>query len=131
MEVIIQVNGQPVAVEVTVEVYEYLIQADYKNENLLHEQRRHWDARGFDEYIVFTEGRSYCSVSPEQWVCRKEMMQEIHATLRACTESQRRRFLLHAVEGMSFAKIAYVCGCSKAAVQESIEAVRKKFREIL
>ena len=131
MEVIIQVNGQPVAVEVTVEVYEYLIQAEHKNENLLHEQRRHWDGRGFDEYIVFAEGRSYCSVSPEQWVCRKETLQEIHATLMICTESQRRRFLLYAVEGMSYAKIACVCGCSKAAVQESIEAVRKKFRGIL
>ena len=59
MEVIIQVNGQPVAVEVTVEVYEYLIQAEHKNKNWLHEQRRHWDGRGFDEYIAFTEGRSY------------------------------------------------------------------------
>ena len=131
MEVIIQVNGQPVAVEVTVEVYEYLIQAEHKDENLLHEQRRHWDGRGFDEYIVFAEGRSYYSISPEQWVCREETMQEIHAALMCCTENQRRRFLLHAIEKMSYSEIGHVCGCSKVSVYESIRMVRKKVKEIL
>lgn len=56
MEVTINYNGQAVAVEVTLEVYEFLDQADHKAENLSHEQRRHWDGREFDEYIVATEG---------------------------------------------------------------------------
>ena len=56
MEVTINYNGQAVAVEVTLEVYEYLDRADHKAENLSHEQRRHWDGREFDEYIVATEG---------------------------------------------------------------------------
>lgn len=61
MEVTINYNGQAVAVEVTLEVYEFLDQADHKAENLSHEQRRHWDGREFDEYqtaarfIVFPE----------------------------------------------------------------------------
>ena len=130
MEVAINNNGQLVTVEVTVEVYEYLKQAAHKEENLAHEQRRHWDSREFDEQIIFDEGRSRYYVTPEQWVCRLETIQEIRAALMICTENQRRRFLLHAVEGMSFAEIAYACGCSKGAVQESIEAVRKKFRKI-
>ena len=45
MEVTINYNGQAVAVEVTLEVYEFLDRADHKAENLSHEQRRHWDAR--------------------------------------------------------------------------------------
>ena len=49
MEVTIHYNGQAVAVEVTLEVYEFLDQADHKAENLSHEQRRHWDGREFDE----------------------------------------------------------------------------------
>ena len=59
MEVTIQYNGQAVTVEVTLEVYEYLDRADHKAENLSHEQRRHWDGRNFDEYIVATEGISF------------------------------------------------------------------------
>ena len=56
MEVTINYNGQAVAVEVTLEVYELLDRADHKTENLFHEQRRHWDGREFDEYIITTEG---------------------------------------------------------------------------
>ncbi len=56
MEVTINYNGQAVAVEVTLEVYEFLDRADHKAENLSHEQRRHWDGREFDEYIIATEG---------------------------------------------------------------------------
>ena len=39
MEVTINYNGQAVAVEVTLEVYEFLDRADHKTENLFHEQR--------------------------------------------------------------------------------------------
>ena len=60
MEITINYYGQ--AVSVSVEVYEYLTQADHKAENLAHEQRRHWDGREFDEYIISTEGRlPYCA----------------------------------------------------------------------
>ena len=128
MEIAITINGQHFTVEVTAEVYEYLKQAARKEENLAHEQRRHWDRREFDEQIIFDEGRACCYVTPEQWVCRMETMQEIRTALMVCTENQRRRFLLYAMEGMSFTEIAHVCDCSKAAVQDSIEAVRKKFR---
>ena len=60
MEITINYYGQ--AVSVSVEVYEFLTQADHKTENLAHEQRRHWDGREFDEYIISTEGRlPYCA----------------------------------------------------------------------
>ena len=101
MEVTINIDGQALSVEVTVEVYEYLDRADHKEENLAHEKRRHWDSREFDEYIVLTEGRSCYYQTPEQWVCRKETMLEIKAALALCTEVQRRRFLLYALEGLS------------------------------
>ena len=88
MEVTINIDGQALSVEVTVEVYEYLDRADHKEENLAHEKRRHWDSREFDEYIVLTEGRSCYYQTPEQWVCRKETMLEIKAALALCTEAQ-------------------------------------------
>ncbi len=52
MEVTINYNGQAVAVEVTLEVYEFLDRADHKTENLFHEQRRHWDGRVEPEHRV-------------------------------------------------------------------------------
>ena len=77
MKVTINYNGQAVAVEVTLEVYEFLDRADHKTENLFYEQRR--------------------------------------------------RFLLYALDGLSLAEIGVLCGCSKVAVYQSVEAVRKKF----
>ena len=81
MEITIQINGQAVSVDVSIEVYTYLDQADHKDENLAHEQRRHWDMRELDEYIIANEcSRSYI-LTPEQIVCRKETLAEITATL--------------------------------------------------
>ena len=131
MEVTINYNGQMVSVEVTEEVYEFLNYADNKVENLAHEQRRHWDGREFDEYIILTEGCIYYTQSPEQYLCHKETMQEIRAALERCTEIQRHRFLLYALEDLSYAEIGRLCGCAKVTVYESIEAVRKKCRKIL
>lgn len=128
MEVFIKIDGQAVSVEVTVEVCECLDRAAHKAENLAHEQRRHWDRREFDEYIIARESRCY-SETPEQWLCRKETLQEIISALESCTEIQRQRFLLFALDGLSYAEIGKLCGCSKAAVQDSIKAVRKKCRD--
>ena len=68
MEVTINYNGQAVAVEVKLEVYEFLDRADHKTENLLHEQRRHWDGREFDEYRVATEGMGIYGETPEEYL---------------------------------------------------------------
>ena len=127
MEVTINYNGQAVAVEVTLEVYEFLDRADHKAENLSHEQRRHWDGREFDEYIVATEGVGIYGETPEEYLCRMETLDELMAVLETCTEAQRRRFLLYALDGLTLAEIGTVCGCSKVSVHESIDAVRKKF----
>ena len=129
MEITINVGGQIVSVEVSVEVYEYLDAADRKEENLAHEQRRHWDMREFDEYIVFSEGRSFYYQTPEHILMRKETMQMIQDVLMLCTENQRRRFLLYALEDMSCAQIAALYGCSKISVHESIQTVRKKCKK--
>ena len=128
MEITINYYGQ--AVSVSVEVYEYLTQADHKTENLAHEQRRHWDGREFDEYIISTEGRlPYCA-TPDELVCQRETLNEILAVLALCTATQQERFLLYALDGFNCAEIGEMCGCSKQAVRLSIEAVRKKFLKI-
>src|SRR5699024_11330380 len=85
MEVTIHYNGQAVAVEVTLEVYEFLDRADHKTENLFHEQRRHWDGREFDEYIVATEGVGIYGETPEDYLCRMETLGELMAVDRKST----------------------------------------------
>ena len=102
-----------------------------RTRNLSHEQRRHWDGREFDEYIVATEGVGIYGETPEEYLCRMETLGELMAVLDTCTEAQRRRFLLYALDGLSFSEIAALCGCSKSSVQGSIEAVRKIFQKNL
>ena len=126
MEITINYYGH--AVSVSVEVYEYLTQADRKTENLAHEQRRHWDRRELDEYIIAAEGRLPHRATPEELVCQRETLDEILAVLALCTDTQRERFLLHALYDLSYAEIAELCGCSKYAVRDSILAVRKIFK---
>ena len=127
MEITIKINGQMVSVEVSSEVNEFLEQSRRINRNLRQEQQRHWDGRGYDEYIVTTEGRlPYCA-TPEDVIIQRETMDEIMSVLALCTEKQRERFLLHALYDLSYGDVAKVCGCSKVAVHLSIEAVRKKF----
>ena len=54
MEITINYYGQ--ATSVSVEVYEYLTQAGHKAADIAHEQRRHWDGRECDEYIIAAQG---------------------------------------------------------------------------
>ena len=44
---------------------------------------------------------------------------ELMAVLDTCTEAQRRRFLLYALDGLSLAEIGVLCSCSKVAVYQS------------
>ena len=68
----------------------------------------------------------YCA-TPEELVCQQETLDEILAVLALCTKTQRERFLLYALYDYSYAEIGRLCGCSKTAVYDSIEGVRKKF----
>ena len=129
MEITINYNGRLVAVEVSVEVAECLDAGRRKEENLRHERRRHWDDREYDEYIIATEGRLPHRATPEEQVCQRETLDEIMAVLALCTDTQRERFLLHALYDFSYTEIAEMCGCTKSSVQTSISAVRKIFQK--
>ena len=127
MEITIKINGRFMSVDVSAEVADYLEQAKRNNRKFYRERQRYWDGRECDEYIISTEGRlPYCA-TPEELVCQRETLDEILAVLALCTPTQQERFLLYALYDFSYAEIGRRCGCSKAAVHESIEGVRKKF----
>ena len=128
MEITIKINGRFVSVEVSAEVADYLEQAKRNNRKLYRERQRYWDGLEYDEYIIATEGRlPYCA-TPEELVCQRETLDEILAVLALCTDTQRERFLLHALDGLTLSEIGALCGCSKSAVEKSIAAVKKVFQ---
>ena len=68
MEITIKTDGRMVSIEVSTEIGEFLEQSKRKARNLRQEQQRHWDGRGYDEYIVSIEGRlPYCE-TPEKFL---------------------------------------------------------------
>ena len=127
MEITIKIDGHMVSVEVSTEIGEFWKQSKRSSRKLYREQQRYWDGRECDEYIIAAEGRlPYCA-TPEDIICQQETLDEIMAVLSLCNEKQRERFLLHALYDLSYAEVGKLCGCSKEAVRQSIEAVRKNF----
>ena len=131
MEITIKIDGDAVSVKVSTEIGEFWDQSKRKAENLNHEKRRHWDEREFDEYIVATEGHLPYQPTPEDIVCQRETLAQLLSILDSCTAIQRERFLLYALYGYTYDEIAAKYGCSKYAVRDSIEAVRKIFKKYL
>ena len=131
MEITIKINERMVSIEVSGEIAECYDQGKRKAENLYHEKRRHWDDREFDEYIVATEGHLPYQPTPEDIVCHRETLALLLYILDNCTAIQRERFLLYALYGYTYDEIGAKYGCSKYAVRDSIEAVRKIFKKYL
>ena len=131
MEITIKIDGRMVSVEVSGEVAECYNQGRRKSENLCHEKRRHWDDREFDEYIVATEGLLPYQPTPEDIVCQQETLTLLLSILDNCTPIQRERFLLYALYEYTYDEIGAMYDCSKYAVRDSIEAVRKIFKKYL
>ena len=129
MEITIKIDGHMVSVEVSTDVGEFLEQSKQKARNYQQEQQRHWDGRGYDEYIITTEGRLPYLASPEEQICQWETWDEIMAVLALCTNTQRKRFLLHALYDLSYEEVGKLCGCSKGAIEKSITAVKKIFQK--
>ena len=129
MEISIRKHRNKLAYEDAATLSEFWVLAERFDRSLYRERQDHWDDRGYDEYIVVTEGHLPYSETPEQYVCRMETRREILAVLALCTEKQQERFLLHALYDFSFEEVAKVCGCSKSSVQASIDAVKRIFQK--
>ena len=128
MEITIKRYSRKLTYEDAATLDEFWELAKRTERSLDREQRRHWDGRECDEYIIAAQGvLPYCA-TPEELVCQRETLDEILAVLALCTPTQRERFLLYALYDFSYAEIAEMCGCSKYAVRDSIVAVRKIFQ---
>lgn len=130
MNIKVRINGVWITVEASEEVCQFLIYAKHKEENLRHEQRRHWERRGFDEAMLVIRHGAY-AYTPEQWFLHNEMIHEIQTALAQCTSTQRKLLLMYAIGGYSYGEIARMTGCSKSTVYDAIQAARKKCRKNL
>jgi len=128
MGITIKRHRRNISYEDAADLDEFWDLAGHFDRSFQREQKDHWDERGYDEYIAAAEGRLPYTASPEEQVCQWETWDEIMAVLDLCTEAQRERFLLHALYDYSYEEIGRLCGCSKYAVRDSIEAVRKIFQ---
>ena len=129
MEITIKRYSRKLTYEDAATLDEFWELAKRTERSLDREQRRHWDGRECDEYIIAAQGvLPYCA-TPEELVCQRETLDEILAVLALCTDTQRERFLLYALYDFSYTEIAEMCGCTKGSVQTSINAVRKTFQK--
>ncbi len=127
MEITIKRYSRKMTYEDAATLDEFWELAKRVERSLDREQRRHWDGRECDEYIIAAQGYlPYCA-TPEELVCQQETLDEILAVLALCTEKQQERFLLYALYDFSYGEIAERDGCSKTSVYNSIQGVRKKF----
>lgn len=133
MKLIICMNGSNLSVEVSEAVYLALDENRRKAENLYHEKRRHWDARAFDESIIAKE----VTITASIWKRRRKRTSEKKSSKRSMKRSRpvppysASVFYCTLWTVWSFAEIARQQGCSKYAVRDSVEAVRKKLRKLL
>ena len=129
MEITIRRHRRNVSYEDATDLDELWKLSKRIDKSFCREQKDRWDDRGYDEYIVATEGHLPYSASPEELICQQETLDEIMAVLALCTEAQQERFLLHALYDLSYAEVGELCGCSKSAVEKSIRAVKKIFQK--
>ena len=121
--------------EVTLEVYEFLDRADHKTENLFHEQRRHWDGREFDEYIITTEGVGAYGETPEDILLeREEMTTRLHliaalpVALAHATPTQARRVHAYYIDGIKQPEISRREGIHSSKVSVAIHRGLRNMR---
>ena len=123
-------NGKWIRIEVSVEVKELLEQTDRQIRSQRRQDRRYRDDK---EYIDGeTEARMY---QPQEevadLVARLDIYRRLNAALETLPESQRRRLLLHCVNGLTCRQIAEAEGVNFKTVSESISKALKTIKNSL
>ena len=124
----IKYRGQTVSptCEITLEVFALYVEEFNKPlEKQRNEHRRHIAAGSLDDFDTAGELASHTADVED----RRVTMYAIEAVLKTCTPIQQRRFRLHFVEGYSYTEIAAMENCIKAAVSQSVDAVKKKIKK--
>lgn len=116
-------------VEVPREVYELLDEMQREFWRLEKREARHsWHIEDMYESDLPHERMVE---TPEQLMMRKIEEEELRTALWSLPEVQRRRFLLHHLEGIPVKSLARMEGCSDRAIKYSLAIARKNLRKAL
>ena len=119
-------DGNPIMVEVTEELAEYLTEDERLTRNAERRERYHCP---YHIEALDYEGAEYCyHETPETIVLRKERDSALWAAMNVLSETQFRRLILHS-EGMTCRDIATLEGKDFSSVAESIKAAKKKVKK--
>lgn len=116
-------------VEVSRDVYELIDDMQREHWRLERRESRHsWHIEDMREGDLPHEEHV---VTPEQLAMRRVDDEALGRALMGLPEVQRRRFLLHHLEGLPVKTVARLEGCSDRAVKYSLALARKNLREAL
>ncbi len=116
-------------VDVNSEIEEFICKADKVPSNQERKKRYH--------HVLSLDSAEYEGLdfaNPKSFTDEFESevsYQYLLKTLDILTETQRRRFTLHAIYGMSFREIAAIEGVNFKSVDESIKSARTKLQAVL
>ena len=119
-------NGEKSSVEVSIEIGEAITDSRRKEDNLDRKERYHCYSLDALEYGDKDEFVPTDGITPETEMIKKIENQRIHNALMQLTVTQRRRLLMLA-EGYSIRDIARIENVHHRAVEDSINAAKKKF----
>ena len=107
-------------IEIDKDIFDmYLKEFNKPMERQRNEKRRHIDAVDIDSHIK-SGGLSELPFEPGSTV-----RVDFYTALKSCTAVQRKRLILHHIQGYSFTEIAKLECCDYSSVRESIRAAEK------
>lgn len=120
-------TGKEIQVEVSEEVYQFLMDSERKEYNQSQRDRRNLDRRELSDFTIsgheLHPGRRL-----EQQAEERAELERIFAILGQCTATQRRRFIQHYVYGIPVAEMARKEEKNESAVWKSIHKVFLKLQ---
>lgn len=107
-------------IEINRDVFDmYLKEFNKPLERQRNEKRRHIDAEDIENHI---QSNHLPALQFEQNSAAK---MDTYAAMKTCTAVQRKRLILHHIQGYSFVEIARMESCDYSSVRESVKAAEK------
>lgn len=127
-------DNETVEVEISEEIQSFLEADDkrvHREERKAKRYERHFKPYSWNNYHLFSVAS--CEDEYNNFVERvaneeqeNDILQKIYEVLDTCTPKQKERFLLYAVKGYNYRKIAKIENTSHTAIEKTVEKVMKK-----
>lgn len=125
-------DGQGALREITIdrELFELLDRFELDDLSFLNEVDRHYEHSELTEISLYNRAAALPE-SVEDAVLRNLQYEALYSAIRSLPETQRRRLILYYFQGLTYAQIAEMEGCTNQTVQESVRAALKNLKKFL